>query len=221
MIEVLVVDDDFMVAKVHAGFVAKTAGFTVCGVAYNAADALEQARLLQPDLVLLDVHLPGANGLDLIAPLREAAPDLDVLLITSEREAESVKRALRSGVVHYLMKPFSYDTLRERLEHYRRTYRVLDERSEAAQADVDKLFGVRSREAALPKGLSVETLRMVEAALREATGYVSAVEVAAGLGLSRVSARRYLEYFTDVGKAKAALKYGTVGRPERRYTWVR
>jgi response regulator of citrate/malate metabolism len=219
MISVLVVDDDFMVARVHAGFVAKTSGFAVCGVAHSAAQAIDLARHLQPDLVLLDVHLPGASGLDLIAPLRAAAPDVDVLMITSEREAESVKRALRSGVVHYLMKPFSYETLRERLEHYRRTYRMLDERAEAEQADVDQLFGVRSRESAPPKGLSAETLRLVEAALREAPGDLSANEVAEALGLSRVSARRYLEYLVENGKARAAHKYGTVGRPERRFSW--
>lgn len=221
MIEVLVVDDDFMVAKVHAGFVAKTEGFHVCGTAHTAADALALAARLQPDLVLLDVHLPGANGLDLIGPLRKAAPDLDVLVITSEREAESVKRALRSGAVHYLIKPFDYATLRDRLEHYRRTHHALDHRAEVAQADVDQLFGVRPREAPLPKGLSAETLRLVEGALQGSGADMAATEVAEALGVSRVSARRYLEYLAEVGKARASLRYGTVGRPERRYSWAR
>ena len=100
MIRVLVVDDDFMVAKVHSGFVSRIDGFEVCGVAHSAETALAAVGELQPDLVLLDVHLPGTTGLDLIAPFRELAPELDVLVITSEREAGSVKKALRSGVVH-------------------------------------------------------------------------------------------------------------------------
>ncbi|MFC7448308.1 response regulator [Rhodococcus daqingensis] len=219
MIRVLVIDDDFMVAKVHSGFVTRTEGFEVCGVAHSADEGLALARDLQPDLALLDVHLPGTSGLDLIGPLRQAAPDLDVLVITSEREADSVKRALRSGVVHYLMKPFSYETLRERLEHYRRTYRQLDERDEAGQADVDQVFGITSARTSLPKGLSAETLRLVEDVLRSCEGDLSANEAAARLGLSRVSARRYLEYLSEHGKARASLRYGEVGRPERRYSW--
>ncbi|NUP60216.1 MAG: helix-turn-helix domain-containing protein, partial [Pseudarthrobacter sp.] len=68
----------------------------------------------------------------------------------------------------------------------------------------------------LPKGCSIETLKLVEAALNAAPGDVSAAEVAEELGTSRVSARRYLEYLHDEGLAEVRLKYG-VGRPERRY----
>lgn len=64
MIRVLVVDDDFMVAKVHSGFVSRIDGFEVCGVAHSAETALAAVGELQPDLVLLDVHLPGTTGLD-------------------------------------------------------------------------------------------------------------------------------------------------------------
>ena len=142
MIRVLVVDDDFMVAKVHSGFVSRIDGFEVCGVAHSAETALAAVGELQPDLVLLDVHLPGTTGLDLIAPFRELAPELDVLVITSEREAGSVKKALRSGVVHYLMKPFTFEVLRERLERYRSTYANLDSSGEAEQTAVDEAFGV-------------------------------------------------------------------------------
>ncbi|NEW55073.1 response regulator [Nocardia cyriacigeorgica] len=219
MISVLVIDDDFMVAKVHSGFVARTEGFEVCGIAHSGAEGLELASELQPDLALLDVHLPGTSGLDLIAPLREVAPDLDILVITSEREAASVKRALRSGVIHYLIKPFSYETLRERLEHYQRVYGQLNERTQADQDDVDQVFGIAGSSTTLPKGLSAETLRLVEDLLRGCQTDLSANEAATQLGLSRVSARRYLEFLAGRGKVRARLKYGEVGRPERRYQW--
>jgi response regulator of citrate/malate metabolism len=220
VIEVLIVDDDFMVARIHKGFVERTPGFEVVGVAHTGAQALAEARRLAPDLVLLDVHLPDVNGLDLLKDLREAAPELDVLVISAAREADTVRRALRGGIVHYLMKPFSYDDLRERLEHYQHAYRSLATAEEVAQqADINRVFGVGSADRPPPKGFSAETLRLVEQAVREADGDLSAAEAASLLGVSRVSARRYLEHLADTGKVEVRLRYGEVGRPERRYAW--
>ena len=217
MIKVLIVDDDFMVAKVHAGFIQRTPGFTVVGAAHTGAQAVTEAARLQPDLVLLDIHLPDANGLDLMHQLREVAPELDVLVISAAREVDTVRRALRGGIVHYLIKPFSQTDLQERLEHYRSAYQGLDSSKDVAeQSDVNRVFGLDRTERPLPKGCSIETLKLVEAALKEADGDLSANEVAVQLGTSRVSARRYLEYLNDEGALEVRLKYG-VGRPERRY----
>ncbi|MBY6537177.1 response regulator [Rhodococcus sp. BP-349] len=216
-LRVLVVDDDFMVARVHTGFVTKVDGFEVCGVAHTAQEALEKVESTRPDLVLLDVHLPGVTGLDLIGPFREIIPDLDVLVITSEREAESVRKALRAGAVHYLIKPFKFQALQERLEHYRHTRESLAAIDEAGQDAVDKAFGVRGSATRLPKGLSGETLAMVEHQLRENAVETSASTMAERTGMSRSSARRYLEYLTDIDRVTVSLDYGNVGRPERLY----
>jgi response regulator of citrate/malate metabolism len=221
VIEVLIVDDDFMVARIHTGFVERTPGFTVTGVAHSGAEALAEAERLQPDLVLLDVYLPDVSGLDLLTGLREAAPEVDVLVISAAREADTVRRALRGGIVHYLMKPFSYDDLRVRLEHYQQAYAGITG-EHADQADVDRLFGVAGADKRLPKGFSAETLKLVEDTLRNVArgaGDLSAAEAAAELGISRVSARRYLEHLNETGKAEVTLRYGEVGRPERRYAW--
>ena len=217
MIKVLIVDDDFMVAKVHAGFIQRTPGFGVVGVAHTGAQAILETQRLQPDLVLLDIHLPDINGLDLMHQLRDVAPDLDVLVISAARETETVRKALRGGIVHYLIKPFSQSDLQERLQHYLNAYQGLDASKDVAeQSDVNRVFGLGASERTLPKGCSVETLELVEAALKSAPGDVSAAEVAEQLGTSRVSARRYLEYLHDEGALEVRLKYG-VGRPERRY----
>lgn len=218
MIEVMVVDDDFMVARIHTGFVERMPGFTVTGVAHTGAQALAEAERLQPDLVLLDVYLPDISGLDLLGALREAAPEVDVLVISAAREADTVRRALRGGIVHYLMKPFSYDDLRIRLEHYQQAYAGLSS-EQADQADIDRVFGVSGADKRLPKGFSPETLRLVEESLRAETRDVSAAEAAGVLGISRVSARRYLEHLAETGKVEVSLRYGEVGRPERRYAW--
>lgn len=223
MIRVLVVDDDFMVARIHQGFVERTPGFEVVGVAHNAAEALELVASERPHLVLLDVYLPDVLGLDLLQQLREVSPELDVIVISAAREADTVRRALRGGIVHYLIKPFSYEDLRQRLVHYQEAYGQLDApESEAEQAEIDRVFGLGpspSSAGTLPKGFSAETLRLVEEALKSSDGDLSAAETGEVVGIARVSARRYLEHLVAVGRAEVRLRYGEVGRPERRYAW--
>lgn len=222
MIGVLIVDDDFMVARLHSGFVGRTPGFEVVGAVHTGADAIRACRELEPDLVLLDIYLPDMTGLEVLATLRHQAPEVDVLVITAAREAETVRQALRSGVVHYLIKPFTFDDLRERLDYYAAAHLGLAGASEAEQADVDRIFGMVPSDpspTALPKGVSPETAARVEAALRSAKDTLSAAECAQVVGLSRVSARRYLEFFVAERRAEVQLRYGRNGRPERRYGW--
>jgi response regulator of citrate/malate metabolism len=216
---VLVVDDDFMVARIHAGFVERTPGFTVVGTARSGGDALRMARELRPDLVLLDIYMPDLDGLTVLRQLRAELPEVDVLVITAAREVDTVRKALRGGVVNYLIKPFEYDALRERLESYTATSSRLARVEHAAQSDVDVLFGKATRPRPPPKGLSAETAELVKRALLEVGGDLSASECAARAGLSRISARRYLEYFAETGRVKVRLRYGAAGRPERRYRW--
>jgi len=120
MITVLVVDDDFMVARIHRGFVERVDGFEVVGTANSGSQALDAIRELRPDLVLLDLYLPDVFGLDLIARMRAEQPDCDILVITAAREADAVRGAVRQGVVNYLLKPFGFEDLRSRLQEYAR-----------------------------------------------------------------------------------------------------
>ena len=230
VLRVLVVDDDYMVARVHGAFVERTPGFTVVGTAHDGAAALAAVRELQPDLVLLDVYLPDMTGLDVLQQLR-ASPgpesSVDVLLVTAASDAESVTRALHGGAVSYLIKPFHYDDLRTRLEHLAEVRRRLAalpvvDPGRGAQGDVDILFVPELRRdqvtATLPKGLSPETMSLVQKVLRDAgADGVSASECAELTGLSRVSARRYLEHSARNGAAEVHVRYGGAGRPERRF----
>ena len=220
MIRVLVVDDDFMVAKVHGAFVGRTPGFEVAGVAHTGAAALDAAEQLQPDLVLLDIHLPDLSGIEVLRRLRERQPDVDVLVISAAKEAETVRTALRGGVVNYLLKPFDQDALRDRLQQYAADHRSLE--ATVKQSELDRLFGsAKGRQAPprLPKGLSTESADLVAGVLRASPDDLSASECAERTGLSRVSARRYLEFFVDTGRAEVRLRYGAAGRPQRRYAW--
>ncbi|WP_374456427.1 response regulator [Nocardioides sp.] len=215
---VLVVDDDFMVARIHTQFVERTPGFSVVGVASTGQAALDDVARLRPDLVLLDVHLPDMTGIEVLRRLRAGGDDVGVLVVTAAREADTVRAAAAGGAVHYLVKPFDYDDLRVRLESFRTALLALKGASAPGQDDIDAVFGAAAPApaASLPKGLSPETADAVEAALRDA-GELSAAECADAVGISRVSARRYLEHFVARGVVVVRLQYGGGGRPERRF----
>lgn len=223
MIGVLVVDDDFMVSRIHCGFVDRVPGFHVVGTAHTGQQALDATRELRPDLVLLDLYLPDMFGLDVVAKLRTAGHECDVLVISAAKEAEAVRGAVRHGVINYLLKPFGFDDLRQRLEQYAAQRSGMYVTEVHNQADVDRVLARasgRTTTAALPKGLSAETALLVENALRAAAETLSAAECADQIGISRVSARRYLEHLHDTAKATVTLRYAVPGRPERRYRWT-
>ena len=216
---VLVVDDDFMVARIHTQFVERTDGFVVVGVASSGQAALDDVSRLRPDLVLLAVHLPDMTGIDVLRRLRAGGDDVGVLVVTAAREADTVRAAASGGAVHYLVKPFDYEDLRARLEAFRAAQLALSGSGAPGQDDIDAVFGAAGAApppVSLPKGLSPETAEAVQDALRGA-GELSAGECADLVGISRVSARRYLEHFVARGNAVVRLQYGGAGRPERRY----
>ncbi len=220
MIRVVVVDDDFMVAKVHATFVSSTPGFTVAGVAHTGADALAAIEEIRPELVLLDIYLPDMTGLEVLERIRTAGHDVDVIVVTAARDVDHLKRALRGGALYYLVKPFQRETLNQRLQEYIERHSHLSTIGDVQQEHVDRLLGSATVATSLklPKGLSAETAEIVRRVLIDAAEVgLSASECAEATGLSRVSARRYLEHLAARGQATVRLKYGTAGRPERRF----
>ena len=140
MIRTLVVDDDFMAVSVHREFVEKIPGFEVVGDATTGKDARRLVASLEPDLVLLDIYLPDENGIELMRELRAAdAARVDVIAITSAKDVDVLRAAMRLGVVHYIVKPFTFRTFRERLESYAAARERLEGMRHAEQRDIDRL----------------------------------------------------------------------------------
>ena len=222
MRDVLVVDDDFMVAEIHRKFVERVDGFRSVGVARTGAEALEQATALRPDLILLDVYLPDMTGLEVLQHLRSGGDRVGVIMITAARELDTVAGALDGGAADYLIKPFEFDQFSAKLQAFAARDDALRSGSGVDQTLIDSLFGGNAPTpvgaAPLPKGLGGETGRMVLDAVY-AAGEVSAAECAERVGISRVSARRYLEHYLATGQLTLRLQYGA-GRPERRYSAV-
>ncbi len=222
-VRVLVVEDDELSAQAHAAYVRRTAGFEVAGVARSSVEALRLLRS-EPDvhLVLLDMNLPDGHGLGLLRTIRSEGHLCDVIAVTAARDVEVVKRAVAQGVVLYLLKPFTYAGFRAKLDQYADYRERLAATDSVGQADVDRMLGtLRTANAAtsLPKGMSADTLRDVTSALRASQEARSASEVAATLGASRVTARRYLEYLAAESMAERTVRYGGSGRPEVEYRW--
>ena len=220
-VRVLVVEDEQLTAEAHAAYVERTAGFELAGVARSAGDAARFLNVNEVDLVLLDLHLPDGHGLALVQKLRAAGHLVDVIAVTSARDADVVRHAVAQGVVLYLLKPFTYATFRGKLEQYAAyRARLHDGPAEFAQDEVDQMLGsLRAGGTPLPKGMSQETLRDVTKALRDAGAGMSASEVAEVVGASRVTVRRYLEHLADLGSVDRSPRYGGSGRPEMEYSW--
>jgi response regulator of citrate/malate metabolism len=219
MINVLVVEDDPVAAEAHRLYVERVPGFAVAGVVGTAA-GVQHALRPDTDLLLLDQYLPDGTGLELCRSLRAAGRLVDVIMVTSARDLAVVRAAVSSGVVQYLLKPFTFDTLREKLERYARFRRGVEGAGVADQTEVDHLFAtLRGTDGGLPKGMSGPTLDAVVAVLRRSADGLSAGAAGDVLGMSRVTARRYLEYLADNGLAVRQPQYGQVGRPELRYQW--
>ncbi|NQX28377.1 response regulator [Microbacteriaceae bacterium VKM Ac-2854] len=209
---VVVVDDDHAVAALHERFVAAHPEFVVLAVAHDGPAAIDAILREHPDVVLLDFHLPGFSGLEVLRRIRaEAAEQPEFIAVTAVRDVESVRAARAAGVRHYLVKPFTAGALRDRLDEVARDGRLFDEAEGLEQSEIDALFASGVRAPALPKGLSVETLESVESALSAEAA--SASEIGDRVGISRVSARRYLEYLVATRRAARSLNYATSGRP--------
>ncbi|MFC8868545.1 response regulator [Streptomyces sp. NPDC057148] len=220
-IRVLVVEDDPVAADAHVMYVGRVPGFTAVGKAHTGVEARRMLDRTPVDLLLLDLHLPDVHGLQLARSLRAAGHHTDVIAVTSARDLTVVREGVSLGVVQYVLKPFTFATLRDRLVRYAEFRGAAGEAS--GQDEVDRALA-RLRApgpAALPKGLSGPTLERVTGALRGSDRGLTAAGVAETVGISRITARRYLEHLVDAGRAGRAPQYGQVGRPELVYRWVR
>ena len=220
---VLVVDDDFRVAALHEAFVERVPGFRVVGRANTAAEAFELAQSLHPDLVLMDIYLPDGDGLDVVRKLLGTAHAPGVIVISAANDIATVRQAVQLGAVHYLVKPFSFAALAERLTTFRDAQEHLAEwPDEATQDDVNKIFGLlrpapAAGDAKQPSHLA-PTLRVVYDAVAASEGGVSASEVATIVGISRATAQRSLTQLEQSDTITLELRYGFTGRPEHRYS---
>lgn len=223
MISVLVVEDDEVAGEAHEAHTNRVSGFRVIGRVRTGQEALRFLAHTRVDLVLLDLRLPDMDGLQVSRTLRMNGSDTDVIAVTSARELKTVRDSVASGVVQYLLKPFTFATMREKLENYARfRSSLVHEGVVTGQSEIDRAFGeLRDTDRSnLPKGMGEDTMAEIIAALRVLPEGGSAGVVGSRSGVSRVTARRYLEHLVTNGSVVRRPRYGGAGRPEMTYRWV-
>ncbi|GAB2642078.1 response regulator [Nocardia goodfellowii] len=228
MIRVLIVEDEPLIAEAHRAYVTRIEGFTPVGIAHTGRDAMRAAAEAAAegtpiDLVLMDIGLPDTSGLEVAAALSGLAPRPDVIAITSARDLTMVRTAVSHGVVLYLLKPFTFAAFREKLERYREFRTALPAGESAiTQNDIDRaLSALRTTDqrASAPKGVAPQTLEEISRVVRDATEGMTAADTATSIGVSRITAWRYLEKLADDGLVLRRSDYGRAGRPKTRYLW--
>lgn len=110
-IRILVVDDHTLFRRGLTALLARDPRLNVVGDAADAGQAQRKAQELQPDLILLDNHLPGVNGVDALPALIEAAPGAKILMLTVSEDENDLAAALRGGAAGYLLKTIEGDDL--------------------------------------------------------------------------------------------------------------
>jgi two-component system, CitB family, response regulator DctR len=222
MYRVLLIEDDPMVQEVNRQFIEQVKGFTVIGVAANGVEGIQLIRELHPDLVIIDIYMPHKDGLETLKEIRSEGYEVDVIAITAASDIDTVRRVLQNGAFDYIMKPFKFERLKQALENYHSFRQALNEKESLTQKELDALLQTTEPQTfelsgELPKGLNEVTLQKIARYLRKQTEPVSAEEVAEGVGIARVTARRYLEYLEKKGEVTLDVQYGGIGRPVNRY----
>ncbi|MDO4921064.1 MAG: response regulator [Phascolarctobacterium sp.] len=219
MINVLVVEDDPMVAQLHEHYLSQIKGYQLCGIASNGDMALKLLANNSYDLLILDIFMPTMDGLQLLAKIRDNAYDVDVIIVSAANDKDKIKQALRLGAVDYIIKPFEFERFNLALNNYLKRYHIVEDQNIIEQSDLDQTI-IRQEDqvlVSLPKGLDKNTLGTVWECIRSIDGMFTTEEVAVKVGISRVSIRKYLEFLKSLHLLKLDLHRGSVGRPVYKY----
>jgi DNA-binding NarL/FixJ family response regulator len=187
IIRVLVVDDHPIVRQGVRSLLSTCADMLLVGEAESATQAVALAQHLRPDVVLLDLRMPGTSGVEAARALFREAPDARIIILSSFDDDEYVTQALQAGVHGYVLKSASDETLASAVRAAHRGERVL---SPPVMDRVVQQFTHLSREHALHQlGLTEDETHM----LRLLAGGASNPRIAAELYLSETTVKRKLQ----------------------------
>lgn len=225
MIKVLIVEDDPMVREINERFLKRVEGYKICDSVGSIESAKEVILQCKPDLILLDVFFPQGRGIELLKWTRKKDLKIDVILITADRNMESVEEAFRYGAVDYIIKPFVFERFKEAMLQYRNRKKGLETNESMDQETIDKYVLNEKKvtsnlldDIGDVKGFSQYTYEKVVEYIEKMVGKTfTAQQVAKSIGVSRITARRYLDLLEKEQKIVLELEYGKVGRPQNKY----
>ncbi len=227
-ISIVIAEDDHKIAEIQRRFIERIEGVEVVGIAHSTLEAQDLVEVLEPNLLLLDIHFPEGNGLQLLREIRSSQSATDIILITAAKDVSSLTEALHSGVFDYILKPLVFDRLKSALDNYREHTKKLvaletQNLNSLDQSTVDQLLPRQNptvnqpKATSLPKGIDPLTLEKIRSIYGNNDKGHTAEQMGELVGSSRTTARRYLEYLVSTSELIADVSYGSVGRPERLY----
>ena len=224
-LSVVIAEDDPKIAEIQSRFIDKIEGFEVVGIGNSIAESEEIIDVFRPDLVLLDVFFPDGNGVDLMWKIRRSYKNIDVIFITAAKEVETLQEAIRGGAFDYVLKPMTFSRFQSTLNKFFEHRHKFEKITSLDQTEVDQIIHPAQdnvqTDVRMPKSINALTLERVEEEVKKIdSDGVNAEVMGLQVGISRTTARRYLEFLVSKGAVKPSLVYGSVGRPERLYFQV-
>jgi DNA-binding NarL/FixJ family response regulator len=116
-LKVLIVDDSKMVCERISMLVSEVEGMEVAGFAIDGCDAIEQNRRLEPDVVILDIRMPGKNGIEVLKEIKELSRDTVVIVLTNYPDRQHRKSCRRAGADYFFDKSVEFDKIPDVLMH--------------------------------------------------------------------------------------------------------
>ncbi|RDL43820.1 hypothetical protein DN730_11590 [Marinomonas piezotolerans] len=216
---VLIVEDDPQASYLLEQAVNQHPSFKVVAAAETAAETRLQLQL-NPDLILLDISLPDGDGMSLLREIRHLSSTTSVIMTTAERDSSAVAQAIQYGVNDYLVKPLRLSRVHQALNDFATFQTKLEVSEPIDQLQIDELMrksATHNKVRQTPKGIDGKTLATMKEHIKHRESPFSAQEIGDELQLSRITARRYLEYLEEQGHVSMSLNYNTGGRPKQLY----
>lgn len=222
MYKVLIVEDDPMVRQINEKFLEKMDGFVLEASVSTVQEGKDILAKSSVNLVLLDLFFPNEKGQDLIKWIRAHDYQCDVIMITADKSVKTIEELLRFGIVDYLIKPFTFERLKESLNRYKMRKQKFNDEKNIEQSQLDKyVFFEGDSEEKVTMDDNPFSKHTYDKVLRYLQHHgdksFTASEVADDIGVSRITARRYLDLLEKENLVVMDLEYGKIGRPKNKY----
>ena len=198
VIRILVVDDHTLFRRGLSALLSRDPQFLVVGDAADAGEALRRAQELQPDVILLDNHLPGVNGVDALPSLQQAVPGVKLLMLTVSEDEQDLAAALRSGACGYLLKTIEGDALAAAIRRAMRGESVVAEEMTGKLVNAFRDAGAGATAAAPANGSPGAALSLLSPRehdiLRGIARGESNKEIARALGIAETTVKIHVQH---------------------------
>ncbi|MCJ0586402.1 response regulator, partial [Enterococcus cecorum] len=217
--KILMIEDEPLIQRIHQGYLQKIDATFQIVVGKDLDEARQFLKSNAIDLILLDIHLNGAHGLDLLSEIDGLTKVPDVIIISAATQSQFAQQALQAGVIDYLIKPFTFERFQQAIQKWQQKRSMLQQEF-IDQASLDALFQpavTNNPTIEIEKGLSKDTLIQILNHLKNRQTSFTIQELATELSLSHVSIRKYIQFVEQHQILTSETIYLKVGRPYQRY----